>query len=156
MDTKNIFRSDHYIFPLGGFVNMDYKQLVAEAAAAKKNAYVPYSNFRVGAALLTCDGEIFTGCNVENASYSLTNCGERTAIFKAVSEGKKKFKAIAISTDTEEITSPCGPCRQVLIEFGADIDVIMANVQGEYKVCKALDLLPLAFNPDKLEEERLR
>jgi len=134
---------------------MDYRQLIALAAKAKENAYVPYSKFRVGAALLCEDGQVFTGCNIENASYGLTNCGERTAIFKGVSEGKKNFKALAISTDTEEITSPCGSCRQVILEFGKDIDVIMANVHGEYKVAKAGELLPLAFSPDKLEEERL-
>lgn len=133
---------------------INYNELVQKAAEAKTKAYVPYSCFRVGAALLTVDGQVFTGCNIENASYSLTNCGERTAIFKAVSEGFQEFKAIAISTDTEEITSPCGPCRQVLIEFGEDIDVILANVHGEYEVYRSGDLLPLAFTPDKLEEER--
>ncbi|MFZ5946048.1 MAG: cytidine deaminase [Bacillota bacterium] len=134
---------------------IDYDMLVKKAAEAKEKAYAPYSKFRVGAAVLTTDGQIFTGCNIENASYSLTNCGERTAVFKAVSEGKKTFKAIAISTDTQEITSPCGPCRQVLIEFGRDIEVIMANVKGEYKICKAEELLPFAFGPEKLEEERV-
>ncbi|MGI6224626.1 MAG: cytidine deaminase [Peptococcales bacterium] len=133
---------------------MTYEELVQMAARAKEMAYVPYSNFRVGAALLTVDGEVFTGCNIENASFSLTNCGERTAIFKAVSEGHKKFKAIAISTDTETLTSPCGACRQVLIEFGENIEVIMANVHGDYQIYKAKDLLPLAFSPVKLEEER--
>jgi len=134
---------------------MNYQDLVEKAAQAKKEAYAPYSNFRVGAALMTEDGEIFTGCNIENVSYSLTNCGERTAVFKAVSEGKRKFKAIAISTDTKEITSPCGPCRQVLLEFGENIDVVMANVSGDYKVCKVKELLPLAFSPVKLGEERM-
>ena len=133
---------------------MDYNDLVKHADRAKKYAYVPYSNFRVGAALLTKDGQIFTGCNIENASYGLTNCGERTAIYKAISEGVRDFKAIAISTDTEKITSPCGMCRQVLIEFGEEIDVIMANVHGQYEVYKAKDLLPLAFSPKKLEEGR--
>ncbi|MDK2822687.1 MAG: cytidine deaminase [Clostridia bacterium] len=134
---------------------VSYEELVQIAAEAKKKAYVPYSQFRVGAAILSEDGLIFSGCNIENASYGLTNCGERTALFKAVSEGVRKFKAIAISTDTEEITSPCGPCRQVLLEFGEDIEVIMANVHGDYKICKVKDLLPLAFSPAKLEEERL-
>lgn len=133
---------------------LNYEELVQRAARAKEMAYVPYSKFRVGAALLTDEGQVFTGCNIENASFSLSNCGERTAIFKAVSEGYKKFKAIAISTDTEETTFPCGSCRQVLIEFGDDIDVIMANVHGDYKIYKSQDLLPLAFSPAKLEEER--
>lgn len=134
---------------------ISYEELVQKAAEAKEKAYVPYSKFRVGAAILTEDDQVFTGCNIENASYSLTNCAERTTIFKAVSEGYHKFKAIALSTDTEEITSPCGACRQVLMEFGANIDVIMANVQGQYRVYKAKDLLPLAFSPEKLEEERI-
>ena len=134
---------------------MDYKELVKIAEQAKENAYVPYSNFRVGAAILAVDGQVFSGCNIENASYSLTNCGERTALFKAVSVGAREFRAVAISTDTKDITSPCGSCRQALIEFGDDIDIIMANVDGEYKVCKLKELLPLAFSPAKLEEERL-
>ena len=134
---------------------MDYHQLVKIAEKAKEKAYVPYSNFRVGAALLTVEGQVFTGCNIENASFGMTNCAERTAIFKAVSEGYNNFQAIAISTDTQEITSPCGACRQVLIEFGENIDVIMANVKGQYEVYKISNLLPLAFSPNKLEEERL-
>jgi len=138
-----------------GCTMIDYKVLIKKAQEAKGKAYVPYSNFRVGAAILSEDGQIFTGCNIENVSYSLTICGERTALFKAVSEGVRKFKAIAISTDTEEITSPCGSCRQALLEFGKDIDVIMANAHGDYKVCKVKDLLPLAFSSAKLEEERL-
>jgi cytidine deaminase len=133
---------------------ISYEELVQKAGEAKKKAYAPYSNFRVGAAVLTEEGAVFTGCNIENASFGLSNCAERTAIFKAVSEGFHKFKAIAISTDTEEVTSPCGACRQVLIEFGAEIDVIMANVHGKYKVYRSKELLPLAFNPTKLEEER--
>lgn len=134
---------------------MDYQQLVKIAEKAKEKAYVPYSNFRVGAALLTAEGEVFTGCNIENASFGLSNCAERTAIFKAISEGYKNYKAIAISTDTQDITSPCGACRQVLIEFSEDIDVIMANVEGQYEVYKIPKLLPLAFSPNKLEEERI-
>jgi len=134
---------------------INYEELVQKAALAKEKAYVPYSKFRVGAALLTEDGRVFTGCNIENASYGLTNCGERTAVFKAVSEGYKKIKAIAVSTDTEDITSPCGACRQVLMEFGEDIEVIMANVHGKYKIYKIKDLLPLAFSPAKLKEERM-
>lgn len=131
-----------------------YEELVQKAMQAKEKAYVPYSKFRVGAALLAEDGTIFTGCNIENASFGLSNCAERTAIFKAVSEGLQKFKAIAVSTDTEKFTSPCGACRQVIMEFGDEIDVIMANVHGQYQVYKAKELLPLAFSPAKLEEER--
>ncbi|NLW24103.1 MAG: cytidine deaminase [Clostridia bacterium] len=134
---------------------VDYRKLVAEAAKAKENAYVPYSQFRVGAAILTDKGQIFTGCNIENSSFGLTICAERTALFKAVSAGHRKFQALAVSTDTEEITSPCGACRQVLIEFGEDIEIIMANVYGDYQVFTVGELLPLAFNPEKLKEERL-
>lgn len=133
---------------------LNYDELIQKASEAKEMAYVPYSRFRVGAALLTKDGRVFTGCNIENASFGLTNCAERTAVFKAVSEGYKEYKAMAIVTDTEDVTSPCGACRQVLLEFGEDIDVIMANVHGQHKIYKVRDLLPLAFSPAKLEEER--
>ncbi len=125
------------------------EKLIEMAKRARENAYAPYSNFKVGAALLTEDGEIFTGANVENASYGLSICAERVAVFKAVSEGKRKFKAIAVVADTEKPTPPCGACRQVLAEFG-DIEVIMANLKGDVKVMKLSELLPEAFTPDDL------
>ena len=125
------------------------EKLIEMAKRARENAYAPYSNFKVGAALLTEDGEIFTGANVENASYGLSICAERVAVFKAVSEGKRKFKAIAVVTDTEKPTPPCGACRQVLAEFG-DIEVIMANLKGDVKVMKLSELLPEAFTPEDL------
>ncbi|WP_103895916.1 cytidine deaminase [Caloramator fervidus] len=130
---------------------MKYEELVALAIKAKENAYAPYSNFRVGAALLTEEGKVFTGCNVENASYGGTVCAERTALFKAISEGYKKFKAIAITSDSDNLTFPCGICRQVLSEFGLEFDVIVSNKKGEYKVYKLKELLPYAFSSSDIE-----
>ena len=130
-----------------------YEKLVETAGKAKEKAYAPYSNFRVGAALLTEDGKIYTGCNVENISFGLTNCAERTAIFKAVSEGDKGFTKLAISTDTDGYTSPCGACRQVIAEFSADMEIIMANKDGHYTVCTIEELLPMAFNEIKTTED---
>ncbi len=129
---------------------MEKKELIQKALEAQKKAYVPYSNFRVGAALLTEDGEIFTGCNIEIASYSPTICAERTAIFKAVSEGHKKIKAIAIVGDSD-FTYPCGVCRQVIREFGKDATIIIANSEEEYKEYKIDDLLPHSFGPEDLK-----
>ncbi|MCK8826916.1 cytidine deaminase [Natroniella acetigena] len=126
------------------------EKLIAEAKQAREKAHVPYSNFKVGAALLTTDGEIYTGCNVENSSYGLTNCAERTAIYKAVSEGDKEFEAIAIIADTEGACSPCGACRQVILEFGSEIDVIMTNLNGETITKKASELLWGAFSQKDL------
>ncbi|MFP4687867.1 MAG: cytidine deaminase [bacterium] len=132
------------------------RQLVEAAREALKTAYAPYSNFNVGAALLTEEGEIIKGCNVENASYGLTNCAERTAIFKAVSEGKTKFTAIAIMVDTQEgVGAPCGACRQVLNEFNADMRVIMANTAGDYKISSVNELLPDSFGANYLENREI-
>lgn len=125
-------------------------KLIEEAKEARKMAYTPYSNYKVGAALLTKDGKIYRGCNVENASYGLTNCAERTAIFKAVSQGDRDYKAIAIVLDADEFGAPCGACRQVIREFGTEIDVVMATVSGNYKVLKIKDLVPYSFGPDNL------
>lgn len=122
----------------------------------KNKSYCPYSKFRVGAALLCEDGTIITGCNVENASYGLTICAERTALVKAVSEGHKRFKAIAISSDLKSsFIVPCGACRQFLIEFGKDWDVYMTKPDNTYKLMKTGELLPLGFVPEALEEERI-
>ncbi len=120
------------------------QELIARAQAAQERAYVPYSRFRVGAALLTQSGRIFTGCNVENASYGLTNCAERTAIFKAVSEGEKEITALAVVADTDDYCVPCGACRQVMTEFG-DFPVIQTNRAGAYQISSVADLLPAAF-----------
>lgn len=132
---------------------MDNSELVNIAKEAMKNAYVPYSNFKVGAALLTEEGRVFKGCNIENASFGGTNCAERTALFKAISEGFKKFKKIAIISDSDDYTYPCGICRQVLIEHG-NMDVVVAKNNGEYRVHKLTELLPYGFTKDDLEEGR--
>lgn len=131
------------------------KQLIKKALEAQKKAYVPYSNFHVGAALLTEDDKIFTGCNIEIASYSPTICAERTAIFKAISEGHKKIKAIAIVGDTE-YTYPCGVCRQVIREFGKEAKVIIANSEEDYKEYKLEELLPYSFGPEALNDVNTR
>lgn len=132
------------------------KRLVDKAIVALQQAYAPYSEFRVGAALLTEDGEIVTGCNVENASYGLTNCAERTAIFKAVSDGVREFTSIAIVVDTTEgVGAPCGACRQVLNEFNADMRVIMANTAGDYKISSVAELLPDSFGANYLENREI-
>lgn len=130
---------------------MDYTSLSDKAVEAKKLALPTYSNFRVGAALLTNDDKIFLGCNIETSSYSLTICAERTAVFKAVSEGERKFKAIAIASDAENYISPCGACRQVMSDLCGDIDVIMLNSKGEQKIEKLSTLLPFAFSDDDLK-----
>jgi len=129
---------------------MDYKELVKQADLVKNNAYVPYSHFRVGAALLTKSGKVFTGCNVENASYSPTICAESSAIVKAVSEGEQDYEAIAVISDSEDFTSPCGVCRQRIFEFGDDIVVIMADKNRNYKTYKISELLPEGFNKESL------
>jgi cytidine deaminase len=130
---------------------MDYKKLVEMAYEAMENAYVPYSNFNVGAALLGKSGKVYTGCNVECASYGGTNCAERTALFKAVSEGEREFTAIAVVSRTRDITPPCGICRQVLAEFGTDMDVIVAK-DLDYEVYNLSELLPLNFTSDELDK----
>ncbi len=129
---------------------MTDKELFSAAVKAAENSYSPYSHFRVGAALMAADGRIFTGCNIENASYSLTNCAERTAVFKAVSEGVTKFKAIAIAgSATEDFSKPCAPCGaclQVLSEFcGDELAVILSN--GWFRLS---DFLPMRFSGDSM------
>lgn len=120
-------------------------ELVARAMQAREHAYVPYSGFAVGAALLTRSGEVFTGCNVENASYGLTVCAERVAIFNAVAGGHRDFAALAVVADTEGVCPPCGACRQVMAEFG-DFRVIMANLRGDRRSTSVAELLPVAFH----------
>lgn len=120
--------------------------LVSLALEASKNAYVPYSHFPIGVALKTKDGQIFTGCNIENASFGLTNCGERTAIFKAVSQGYKEFSEIAIYGETNEPVSPCGACRQVMAEFfEPSAKVILIAKDLTTKETTVGDLLPYSF-----------
>lgn len=120
-------------------------KLIIEAKKSRENAYAPYSNFRVGAALLTSDGRIFTGSNVENSSYGLSICAERVAIFNAISSGYKKFVKIAVVTDTKAPASLCGACRQVIFEFGKNIEVIMSNMKGNIKIKKIHELLNDGF-----------
>ncbi|MEY8390062.1 cytidine deaminase [Lachnospiraceae bacterium] len=131
---------------------MEYQKLIAQAIMAKESAYAPYSNFRVGAALLTKSGRVYTGCNVENVSYAATNCAERTAVYKAVSEGEQEFTAIAVNGDNNDYLPPCGICRQVLAEF-CDLEafeVILANSTQDYQVITLAELLPGAFRPENL------
>ena len=128
---------------------LEIQKLMDCAIKARENAYSPYSHFAVGAALLCEDGTLFEGCNIENASYGLTNCAERTAIFKAVSEGHTKFKALAVVADTEGPCAPCGACRQVISEF--DIPrIILANLKGNYRVLDLDELLPFRFGAESL------
>ena len=132
---------------------MDIKKLAQESIAAKEFAHTPYSHFRVGAALLTKDGGIYRGCNIENAAYTPTNCAERTAFFKAVSEGKKEFTAIAINGDANDYLYPCGVCRQVMAEF-CDLKtfkVIIAKSTEDYLEYTLEELLPLAFTGKDME-----
>ena len=136
---------------------MQAQQLIRAAFAARRFAYTPYSHFKVGAALLARSGQVFTGCNIESASYSPTNCAERTALFKAVSEGVTEFSAIAIVGSREGevnriVTSPCGVCRQALFEFcGPDLTVIMARSEEDYQETTLGELLPYGFGPKNLE-----
>ena len=122
------------------------ESLVAAARAARDRAVADYSHFKVGAALETADGTIVTGCNIENATYGLTLCAERVAIFKALSEGHRQFTRIAVVADTEEPTPPCGACRQIMWEFGGDLEVILANLDRETGRHALSDLFPLPFD----------
>lgn len=124
------------------------QELIALALEARKNAYAPYSGFAVGAALLTGDGQVFTGCNVENASYGLTICAERVALFTAVARGNRSLRAIAVVAGTDDYCSPCGACRQVLAEFGGDTRVYLANRHGAYRETTVAELLPGTFTLD--------
>ncbi|MDK2798657.1 MAG: cytidine deaminase [Clostridiales bacterium] len=129
---------------------MDEKKLIEIASHARINSYSPYSKFRVGAALLTKSGKVFTGCNIENATYGATCCAERTAIYKAISEGEKEFEAIAVQGDNEGFTFPCGICRQVIAEFSPSIKVILSDKEKNIKVYPLSDLLPHAFYKEDL------
>ncbi len=122
------------------------EELIEKAIESRNKAYAPYSSFKVGAAVLTNDDKIFTGCNIENVSLGLSVCAERVAIFKAISCGYKSFKAIAIICDTEKPCSPCGACRQTMIEFSPEMDVIMCNFQNKAIIKKAKQLVPDAFD----------
>ncbi len=132
-------------------ITLDNFKLLELAEKAKEHAYVPYSNFKVGAALLTKSGKVYTGCNVEVASYGATNCAERTAIYKAISEGEREFEKIAIASSNDDETFPCGICRQVIVEFSKDLKIILGstnkNIIKEYTIN---DLLPHSFTSEDL------
>lgn len=132
---------------------MNREKLIEEAKAAREMAYVPYSKFKVGAALLTKDGKIYKGCNIENAAYSMCNCAERTALFKAYSEGEREFEAIAVVADTKRPVPPCGACRQVISELCAgDMKVVLTNLQGNVEELTVANLLPGAFSAEDLND----
>lgn len=135
---------------------MNEQELIRAAFAAREKAYTPYSHFKVGAALLAKDGRVFTGCNIESATFTPTNCAERTALFKAVSEGVTEFSMIAVVGSKEGerntlVTSPCGVCRQALYEFcGPELTVLMAKSETDYVQMTLGELLPLGFGPQNL------
>jgi cytidine deaminase len=130
---------------------VNIEQLIDEAKKAREKAYVPYSKFEVGAALLTTDGKIYQGCNIENAAYSMCNCAERTALFKAYSEGDRNFQLLAVVADTDRPCSPCGACRQVIAELcPQDMKVFLTNLNGDILETTVADLLPGAFMPEDL------
>ncbi len=130
---------------------MDYTKLIQAARKAKKYSHSPYSKFRVGAAVITKNGKIYSGTNIENSSYSLTICAERTALFKAISEGEKSFVAMVISSDEKGFISPCGACRQVISDLAGNIDIILTNGAGKTKFLKTEDLLPFPFTQKNLK-----
>jgi cytidine deaminase len=125
---------------------LEDSELIAAASEARQNAHADYSNFKVGAALETADGTIVTGCNIENATYGLTICAERVAMFKALSEGHRQFRRVAIVADVDQPTPPCGACRQILWEFAGDIEVVLANLQRVTGHHQLSALLPLPFD----------
>ncbi|MCO6510667.1 MAG: cytidine deaminase [Aridibacter famidurans] len=127
-------------------MTVNSEELISAARAVRENAFAPFSGFRVGAALLSKDGEIFTGCNVESATYGLTMCAERVAIFKAVSDGVFDFESIAVVTGAASLTPPCGACRQVIWEMCGNVKVTLANLEGLRETFEMKDLLPEAFD----------
>nr|WGD68786.1 cytidine deaminase [Bacillus subtilis] len=134
---------------------MNRQELITEALKARDMAYAPYSKFQVGAALLTKDGKVYRGRNIENAAYSMCNCAERTALFKAVSEGDTEFQMLVVAADTPGPVSPCGACRQVISELCTkDVIVVLTNLQGQIKEMTVEDLLPGAFSSEDLHDER--
>jgi cytidine deaminase len=135
---------------------MNYRTLVSRAKAAKRYSHSPYSRFRVGAAVLTASGKIYTGCNIENSSYGLTVCAERTAFFKAVSEGESSFVAVAIASDERTATPPCGACRQVIMDLAGDIDVVLSAHDGTFTVLRTTELLPHPFGGNNLKNVQRR
>jgi cytidine deaminase len=123
-----------------------YEALIAAARTAREHAHAPYSNFRVGAAVRAKSGRVFVGCNIENATYGLTLCAERVAVFKAISEGERGFDAVAVVADTDTLTPPCGACRQILWEFCGDAEVVLANLRGKIDRYRLSALFPKPFD----------
>ncbi len=121
-------------------------RLIEAALAARGNAHAPFSNFKVGAAVEDAGGRVFTGCNVENATFGLTLCAERVAIFKAISEGARKFVRVAVAADTDSLTPPCGACRQILWEFCGDVELVLTNLHGQTETLRLGDLFPRPFD----------
>ena len=132
--------------------NDDLSGLIEAATRARNCALARYSNFCVGAALEADDGRVFTGCNIESAAYELTMCAERVAIWKALSEGARRFESLAVVADTERLTPPCGACRQIIWEFCGDIPVVLANLRGQTQTYRMSELLPHPFDADFLKE----
>jgi cytidine deaminase len=120
--------------------------LAASALAARENAFAPFSKFKVGAAVESVDGRMFTGCNIENATYGLTICAERVAVFKAISEGARRFQRVAVAADTDKLTPPCGACRQVLWEFCGDVEITLVNLRGKTESYRLQELFPKPFD----------
>ena len=133
-------------------MTINTEDLLAAASRARERAVAPFSNFRVGAAIETVDGKVYTGCNIESASYGLTVCAERVAIWKALSEGATSFSRLVIVADTETPTPPCGTCRQIIWEYCRDTNLVLANLRGETQVTNIHDLLPRAFDARFLKE----
>ena len=132
---------------------MEVKQLIEESKKAREKAYVPYSKFKVGAALLTKDGKVFHGCNIENAAYSMANCAERTALFSAHAHDEREFEKLVVVADTPGPCAPCGACRQVISELcPKDMTVILTNLKGDVQELTVEELLPGAFSPEDLNE----
>jgi cytidine deaminase len=124
----------------------NFEELIETAKAARLESVAPFSKFLVGAAVKTADGKVYTGCNIESASYGLTVCAERVAIWKALSEGERKFTELAIVADTDQLTPPCGTCRQIIHEFCDKATIVLANLRGETQTCDIEELLPRAFD----------
>jgi cytidine deaminase len=131
----------------------DSESLIEAAKRARSQSVAPFSNFQVGAAVKTADGKVYTGCNIESASYGLTVCAERVAIWKALSEGERQFTELAVVADTETLTPPCGTCRQIIWEFARGVTIVFANLNGESEEFQIADLLPRAFDARFLKKK---
>ena len=146
MSERDARRDARHQARASGHDDVSYDALISAARIAREHAHAPYSNFRVGAAVRAKSGRVFTGCNVENATFGLTLCAERVAIFKAISEGERGFDAVAVVADTDALTPPCGSCRQILWEFCGDIEVTLSNLHGKTEAMRLKDLFPRPFD----------